>query len=406
MDDSELRTAEGRPARELWDLDTSFCHLNHGSFGAVPRAVLTVQQERRREMESNPVRWFSTLAERLPGVRDELAERLHAPAADTVLVANASAGASVLFRNLAQRGRRVHVAVTDHGYGAVSMGAERLARETGGDYREIALPLEASDEEVLDRLADHLRTHQTDLLVLDQITSATARRMPAREATRLAHRHGALVLIDGAHAPGALEDPVIREADVWIGNLHKFWCAPRGTAVLVRNNPDLDLYPLVDSWGGHLPFPDRFDHQGTVDVTAWFAASAAFDHLRQELGWDRIREHADAMMRLAEREIGQALEAVGVLDPVADTGHAFAPMRLFRLPGDRRWDHDTVDALRVPFMTATHCIAAFTEFHGVGYLRLSAAPYTTADDIAAMASQGIPTLAAMTGSLPLERTAL
>ncbi|MGP9538073.1 aminotransferase class V-fold PLP-dependent enzyme [Brachybacterium sp. AOP43-C2-M15] len=404
MPGTALRARDGRAARELWDLDPEFLHLNHGSFGAVPRAVLAVQAQYRRDMETNPVRWFSTLAEHLPGVRSDLADRLAVRPSDLVMVANASAGASVLYRHLAQRPGPVHVAVTDHGYGAVSMGAERLARETAGSCREIPVPLVARDDEVLDLLARHLATHRTDLLVIDQVTSATARRFPVVEASRLAHEHGAVVLVDGAHAPGALADPVVREADVWIGNLHKFWCAPRGSAVLVRNNPDLDLHPLVDSWGGQLAFPDRFDHQGTADVTAWFAAAAAFDHLEQELGWDRIREHAGEVMQLAEEEIGAALSAAGVEDPVADVGHPFAPMRLFRLPGDRVWDHDAVDALRVPFMNATACIAAFTELHGDGFLRVSAAPYTTAEDIAEMASHGIPTLADMTGR-PLERTA-
>lgn len=404
MPDTALSTRDGRAARELWDLDPEYLHLNHGSFGAVPCAVLAQQERYRRDMETNPVRWFSTLAERIPGVRRDLAERLSVPPSDLAMVANASGGASVLFRHLAQRPGPVHVAVTDHGYGAVTMGAERLARETAGSCREVTVPLAARDDEALDLLAHHLATHRTDLLVIDQVTSATARRFPVEEAARLAHEHGALVLVDGAHAPGALADPVVREADVWIGNLHKFWCAPRGSAVLVRNNPELDLFPLVDSWGGQLDFPDRFDHQGTADVTAWFAAAAAFDHLEQELGWHRIRAHAAEIMHRAEEQLGAALEAAGVQDPVADVGHPFAPMRLFRLPGNRRWDHDAVDALRVPYMTATGCIAAFTEHHGDGFLRISAAPYTTAEDIDRMASHGIPTLAGMTGR-PLERTA-
>ncbi len=399
-----LTSRDGREAPTLWDLDPAYRHLNHGSFGAVPSAVLAHQAEQREQMERNPVRWFSTLASRIGGLRAGIADRLDVPADQLVLVANASAGASIMFRTLAGRGP-VHVLVTDHGYGAVSMGAERLARETGGTCTTLPIPLDASAADVEAHVGRHLTSHQTDLLVIDQVTSATARRFPAAELARLAHRHGALVLVDGAHAPGALEDPVVREADVWIGNLHKLWCAPRGTAVLVRNTPDLDLFPLLDSWGGHEPFPDRFDHQGTVDVTAWFSAAFAHDHLEAQFGWDAIRRHGAQLMQLAEQEIGAALQAEGVADPVADVGHGFAPMRLFRLPGTRTWDHDSVDALRVPFMDATGCIAAFTEFHGEGFLRLSAAPYTTAADITAMATTAIPILAGLTGHRTFERTA-
>lgn len=398
-----LTTKDGRDARELWDLDASFRHLNHGSFGAVPTAVLDHQSEQRLAMERNPVRWFSTLVPRVEELRSCVAKRLDIPAEDLVLVANASAGASVMFRAVAQGGP-LHLVVTDHGYGAVTMGAERVARETGGTLTTLQIPLDASDEDVLEIFADHFASHQTGLVVIDQVTSATARQFPAAEIARLAHQHGALVLVDGAHAPGALADPVVREADVWIGNLHKFWCAPRGTAVLVRNNPDLDLFPLVDSWGGHEEYPERFNHQGTVDITSWCSASLAYDHLEEQLGWESIRDHAAAMMQLAEQQLGAALRELGVQDPVADVGHAFPPMRLFRLPGDLVWDHAGVDALRVPFMEATGCIGAFTELHGEGFLRLSAAPYTTAEDITEMASTALPILAEIIGRSTSERT--
>ena len=64
------------------------------------------------------------------------------------------------------------------------------------------------------------------------------------------------------------------------------------------------------------------------------------------------------------------------------------------------------NALRVPFMEATGCIGAFTEFHGEGFLRVSAAPYTTEEDIDEMATYyAIPILAEIIGRRTLlERT--
>ena len=41
----------GRPVRDEWLLDWRWLHVNHGSFGASPRAVLEVQQEWRPRME-------------------------------------------------------------------------------------------------------------------------------------------------------------------------------------------------------------------------------------------------------------------------------------------------------------------------------------------------------------------
>ncbi|MHC4141322.1 MAG: hypothetical protein ACYSUF_05375 [Planctomycetota bacterium] len=45
----------GTNLRSLWDLDPAVVFLNHGSFGATPRAVLETQTGWRRQLEANPV---------------------------------------------------------------------------------------------------------------------------------------------------------------------------------------------------------------------------------------------------------------------------------------------------------------------------------------------------------------
>ena len=41
-----------------WSLSPEIIFLNHGSFGACPRAVLAAQSELRARMESEPVRFL------------------------------------------------------------------------------------------------------------------------------------------------------------------------------------------------------------------------------------------------------------------------------------------------------------------------------------------------------------
>lgn len=56
---------------------------------------------------------------------------------------------------------------------------------------------------------------------------------PVVELTALAHSHSALVLIDGAHAPGQIPINISEiNADFYLGNYHKWMYAPKGSAFL------------------------------------------------------------------------------------------------------------------------------------------------------------------------------
>ncbi|MGO4419762.1 aminotransferase class V-fold PLP-dependent enzyme, partial [Streptomyces sp. MCAF7] len=231
-----LLLADGRPAAEAWSLHPGERHLNHGSFGAVPVVAQREQQRLREEMERSPVLWFATLPGKVAAARTAVAGFLRVAPEDLALVPNASGGASVVYANVPLR-PGAEILVTDHGYGAVTMGAERLARRRGATVRTAHVPLDADEEQAYAALVAEL-SETTGLIVLDHITSATARRMPVERIAAVARERGIPLLVDGAHVPGLLADPTAGlDCDFWIANLHKFGCAPRGTAALVARGP-------------------------------------------------------------------------------------------------------------------------------------------------------------------------
>jgi hypothetical protein len=181
-------------------------HLNHGSFGAVPLVAQERQNELRAEMDSAPVVWFPALPQKIADARVDLAAFLRATPDDLALVPNASAGISVVLNALPRR-RGGAIVVTDHGYGAVTMGAERLARRWGGEVRTARVPLDADEEQAYEAVVAEV-DDATDLIVVDQITSATARRMPVERIGAEAARLGIPLLVDGAHAPGLIAAPL------------------------------------------------------------------------------------------------------------------------------------------------------------------------------------------------------
>ncbi len=121
---------------------------------------------------------------------------------------NASAGVSVVYANLAglDSASGGEIVVTDHGYGAVTMGAERLARRWGGRVRTARVPLDADEEQAYEAVMAEVGD-ATGLVVVDQITSATARRLPVERIGAEAARRGVPFLVDAAHAPALLAAP-------------------------------------------------------------------------------------------------------------------------------------------------------------------------------------------------------
>ncbi len=301
--------AFGRAARDLWGLDPTLTFLNHGSFGAVPLEVLDRADAHRRRIERNPVEgvWRSGF----PGVRvaaAAVAEFLGSDPDRTGFVSNATAGINAMLQSLPlEPGDEVlHL---DQGYNAVWQTILMTARRRGIVPRRIELPLPVtSSAEVVEALERTLSS-RTRLLVLDQITSPTALVLPVPEIVAMAAARGVDTIVDGAHAPGMLKQAAApaRDALAWTGNLHKWPCALRGTAVLtVREDLAAVVKPTVISHHLDQSFAAEFDWQGTIDPTPWLLAPDAIAFMDRFGGWDavRARNHTmatDMHVRLVER---------------------------------------------------------------------------------------------------------
>lgn len=390
-----LMTRSGTPARSLWNLDPQILHLNHGSFGAVPHATLERRIELQRETEAAPVKWFVHVYERLETARRHVAAWLHTNPDTMAFVPNASAGASAVEHAL-RFGPGDEIVVTDHGYGAVVMGAEFRAMQTGASIVRVHIPLGTSDDDIVARIAAALGEH-TRLVIVDQITSATATLFPAQRIAQLVHdRSNARVLVDGAHAPGLIEDdPAAIGADYWIGNLHKFACAPRGCAVLIAGSKTLadELHPLIDSWNPQGPFGPRFNEQGTLDYTSFITAPISYDTLDRELGgWPVIRDYVNRLADYGQYVVADAFAHHTGRDHMVSLPNPAPAMRLVRLPAPLGCDHDSSDGLRRPMLEQGNAECAFTCFDGKGYLRLSSHAYNTAADYEEFAKRCVPLL--------------
>ncbi|RLP93808.1 aminotransferase class V-fold PLP-dependent enzyme [Micromonospora sp. CV4] len=366
-------------ARLLFSLDPAVSHLNHGSFGAVPIGVQRAQQRLRDEMEANPLRFFTQgLVDRIAHTRRHLATFLGADPDGSALVGNTTTGVAVVLQSLGlQPGDEV--LSTDHGYGAVGLAIQRECRRTGAVSRVLPIPRGATDEQIVQTVRAGLRPGRTRLLVVDQLTSATARLFPAAAIVGVAHEHGVPVLVDAAHAPGMLPTPVISiGADFWVGNLHKWGYAPRGTALLAVTAAWRDrIEPLVVSWEQEAGFPARVEWQATLDYTSWLAAPAGLFTLRS-LGVDRVREHNATLAAYGQRVVGDALGVPPAQLP--DPGGPAVALRIVPLPAGMATTIDAARALQTRIGERLAAEVAVMTWNGRGWLRLTGQVYNAADE--------------------------
>lgn len=386
-----LLTPDGQPAMSDWSLTADKVHLNHGSYGAVPRVAQEHQFLLKAKMDANPCIWFMGQAAALAGTRAEIAAFLQVDANDMALVPNASAGVSVVYNSLTFS-RGAEIVTTDHAYGAVLEGARRVARECSGEVRVAVVPLDA-DAALSCELVMAQVTERTALIVIDQITSATARSLPVLDIAQAAKELGIPLLVDGAHAPGAEAAPVPDFEGFWVGNLHKFACAPRGTAAVVARGPlRKHLHPLIDSWGFPHEFPESFDHVGTQDITSWMAAKTSFDTIETRYGWDEVRRYSRTLADYGAAVVQDAFSAATGEDAAVEVGMPVGQLRLVRLPQGLATTHEDSHAVRAWISDILNFETAVTTFGGAGYLRLSTHAYNTAREFEAFAERAVPEL--------------
>lgn len=312
--------------KQHWTLDPGITFLNHGSFGATPRAVLEKQQAWRARLELEPVRFFvRELEPLLDAARAELAEFLGAEREGLAFVPNATAGVNAVLRSL-DLDKHDELLVTTHEYNACRNALEYVAGIEGAKIvvADVPFPI-PSPEVVIERILEKVTT-RTRLLLIDHVTSQTALVFPIERIVAELAQRGVDTLVDGAHAPGFVPlDLRSVGAAYYTGNLHKWVCAPKGAAFLyVRENRRASVHPAMISHGANSPRRDRsrflieFDWTGTFDPTPWLCVPDAIRFMGSLLpgGWiSLVQRNRELALRARDLLCG----TLGIDPPAPDS---------------------------------------------------------------------------------------
>jgi isopenicillin-N epimerase len=366
--------------RDLFLIPPDITYLNHGAFGAMPLPVMREHQRWQVEIERQPTEMIGRRVESLRRTSLEaLALYLNASVEDLVYIPTATMAVNMVARSL-KLGPGDEVLSTDHEFGACERAWRAICDATGATYRAVPLPLPVTThEEMIARLFASV-TPATRAIFISHITSATALTFPVAAICREARERGLFSVVDGAHAPGQVPlDLEAIGADIYIGILHKWLCAPKGTAFLhARRSVQSRLEPLVRGWDedageeGESILGARHQNIGLTDMSPFLTVPSAIEFQREHR-WDEVRRTCHELVRRARPLIAGLLGA----EPAApDDEGWYAQMSAFLLPASldgallqrRLYEKHRIE---IPVMS----------WNGRGLLRLSMQGYNGWEDI-------------------------
>lgn len=323
--------------REDFLLDPDIILFNHGSFGATPRPVFESYQRWQIELEHNPVKFLQRrLPKLLEEARAKLAEYVHTKTENVIFVTNATFGMNVIIKSLKLKAGD-QVLTTDQEYGAINNTWNFMAERSGFQYINHHIPLPVTTREAfVDSLWEGV-TPNTRVISLSHITSSMALILPVDLVAKRAREAGIITVVDGAHAPGQIPLDLDQiGADFYVGNLHKWLCAPKG-AGFFYTRPEMQrmLEPLVVSHGyrkdpAARTFVDMQQNQGTRDPSAFLAVPDAIRYLNDH-NWDQVRADCHALAASAQQRM---IDTYGVqpVSPVDANPSWFSQMLCVPLP--------------------------------------------------------------------------
>jgi isopenicillin-N epimerase len=365
----------GHAALSAFSLSTDRIHLNHGSYGAVPRKVQAEQDWLRAHIEADPTTFFGEeLPDLMRAQAAHVARHFGGNPQDWVFCENATAAVSGVLASFSLRPGD-EILTTSHAYGAVLKAMRLNAQRRGAMLTVVELPAAVESEDQIVETVRQAFTPRTRLLVIDHISSATALIFPVARIAATARDAGVAVLVDGAHVPGHLPlDVPALGADWYTGNAHKWLFAPRGCGLLwsapARQS---QTSPAVLSHGTGEGYTKAFDWIGTRDVTPWlcFEISA---NLHTEFGagalMARNRALASEGASLIAERLGSKIAvpenlrgAMAAIPMAATTGSSDVAMQMRQA------------------LTREHGIVApIYEFGGRIWVRISAQIYNQIED--------------------------
>ena len=261
---------------------------------------------------------------------------------------------------------------------------QMLCEEKNAKLRVI--PMNERGELILEEY-EKLLSPRTRMVAFAHVSNALGTITPARQIIEMAHKAGALALVDGAQAaPHMKVDVQLLDADFYAFSGHKIF-GPTGIGILYGKTKLLDAMPPYQGGGDMIrtvtfekttynDLPYKFE-AGTPNIAGGIGLGAALDYVTK-VGLDRITAYEHELLLYGT----EALEQIPGLK-IIGTAREKAAVLSFVMEGIHPHDIGTVlDRQGVAVRTGHHCAQPVMDwFHVPATTRASLAFYNTPAEI-------------------------
>jgi len=366
-------------------------YLDNGASSQRPTAVLDAERYYAEHLHANVHRGVHQLSQwatdAFEGARETVRRFLNAASTREIIFVRGTTEAINLVAQSYGRprlgpGDEIIVSQLEHHANIVPW--QMVCEQTGA--RLVVAPINQRGELDLEALAG-LFSPRTRLLAITHVSNALGSVFPVRACVELAHRHGVVVLLDGAQAvPHIAVDVQALDCDFYAFSGHKLY-GPTGIGVLYGRESLLRSMPPWQGGGDMIlsvsfkgttynDLPYKFE-AGTPNIGGAVGLAAAIDYVT-DLGLSRIAAWEHELLLHATGKLS-AIEGLSIIGTAADK----ASLVSFVVEGAHPHDLGTIlDQDGIAIRTGHHCAMPVMDFFGLAATaRASFAFYNTKAEI-------------------------
>lgn len=350
-------------------------YLDNAATAQRPVQVLEAVNDFYETKNANPLRGLYKLGvnatEAYESARETVRKFLNAPsAANIVFTRNATESINLVAYsyglNFIKPGTEIVVSIAEHHSNMLPW--QMVARQTGATLKYLECDEQGGYS---DSALEAAITDKTALVAMAQISNVFGRENPIKKIAALAHKHGAVMLVDAAQsAPHIKIDVADLNVDFLAFSGHKLM-APMGIGVLYGKTELLEKMPPFLSGGEMIEYvttegatyaelPHKFE-AGTVNAGGACGLAAAIDYI-EAVGFDNISQWENHLSEIAIsglKKIGD-VNIIGSENPAEHCG-----IITFTVNGVHPHDISAIlDANGVAIRAGHHCAQPLMKYLG------------------------------------------